>query len=114
MCQRMASNEELIQIVLDKLDGSSITEKTKYVKLFKKESNNQGLWEVGIAHMRVVENFKLGLNLVGHKTCRPFTKMTSSNWNGPSNTSATRCTIISFESLGAIIKGMLMADLLES
>ena len=96
--QRMASNEEVI-------------EKLKYVKLFGKHSYNQELWEVGIAYTRVAKNFNLTLNLTGKKTCRPFTKLNSSN---PFETSATSCTIISFQDLGDRIKGMLMMDLLES
>ena len=107
----MASNEEVIEIVLDKLDGKCCAEKLKYVKLFGKHLYNQELWEVGIAYTRVAKNFNLTLNLTGQKTCRPFTKLNSSN---PFDTSATGCTIISFQDLGDRIKGMLMADLLES
>ena len=82
-----------------------------YVKHFGKHLYNQELWEVGIAYTRVAKNFNLTLNLTGQKTCRPFTKLNSSN---PFDTSATSCTIISFQDLGDRIKGMLMADLLES
>ena len=91
--------------------GNAVPKNSKYVKLFGKHLYNQELWEVGIAYTRVAKNFNLTLNLTGQKTCRPFTKLNSRN---PFDTSATSCTIITFQDLGDRIKGMLMMDLLES
>ena len=105
------SNDESIENVLDSIAARSMAEKTRYLKIFHKNTKDKSLWNVGIAHPRLKKDNSLKLipiNLSGKETTQQFTKLKSDFHQGRRHTTAAVCTVIPFAGLGDRVKERLL------
>ena len=105
------TNDESLDNVLSELEGRSMAETTRYLKIFTKNSKDKASWKVGIAHPRLKKDKSLTsilTNFTGQETTQQFTKLKSDIWQGRGYTCAAVCTLIPLTSLGDRVQRRLM------
>ena len=103
-------NNSSITNVMDCIKDMSIAEVTRYLKIFHKQTKDESVWTLGIAHPRIKKDQRLknmAIKLVGQQTTQQFTKMSSDQWQGRGATQAAVCTVMPFLDLRTEVKDRL-------